>query len=1068
MSRQIPGINTQVDAPATPNPATLIPDGASVENEEEAGSTLQQLPTTDPGVVTSPGVPPTVPLTGSANPGQNAANHEKVTKTVTTQLQAFNKVTLQDAGEQNILPTLDQEQLSSSHPFAESPEWKGSIDEVPAMDAEMQAVLNAQIQEQYGEDIEGELQNQQEAEQTYKTDALAERQKRETEIVDETQRVSKLQAQEQQDAKDQVEQYRTDWQKENEAIRQQYADRSAGERKKIDEAIEAEVKQTNEQVASTYAEAEKETLQKKTEAEDLAQKKKDDAAKEAGERSWIGMISDWVSNLLDAVKQVINDIFNTLREAVKFIIEKAKTLVADLIEAAAKMITGLIQEFGEILKDLVAVALAAFPDTAARIAGYIDKAVELATDMVNELAEGLKKSILFILDVIGKAIDLYLMVYQKTLLLIVEGVRQVAVKIAEIAEGLSNVGKGFAAMLPHFLPAMSREALGTDVTSSLPNVERTDAQIIKWNEILGDRGAGMKEDGSLQEPGIAAKSSLNDRDVELPEAPLDIEPSIWQQAMAFIGAGGKWEIGGASSPVTTTQLQQTVFGQEEVPKGTETTGDAENGKSLPDFASMSDDDKLTYYIREMGNTSEKPNAQSTEKAVDDQADDYQTLVAKTGKLSVTQRLGFAGKQMLKGMGMWWQENKAKVYLGMIGILVAAGVVAFFTGGAGLMGLVGLLLKAMTAYFIASAIVRIKDKLGEFFSLSWKGQTEQGGAALAEALAVLISEFVLEYILKVAGKIIKRIKAAIKSTKRASRISKRIKKVRRAAGKTRAGVAVRKGKFVIHSIKKSIGKGVKNVGDLRRRLLSKFGFKKIWFERNGRYLEMWGSFNAKLLLSKVEADGSTSYHIKDIKNPGKVGTRYKGPEGEGFVIGSHKKSSKFVKDVESMDSKQLDKLYKRFDKADVKARKGEMYQNGKDTKASTKGSNVGKANPKGKVDIAAGNVLEVKKLASKVSSRFKKFGLCDKFAASLKKQMKKAGIEGEHIRIDSRARYMPSKSYPLHNGNISENYFHEAIKVGDTIFDNIHHKGIDYKVWLDDLEIDELVGIGTYKRSEITW
>ena len=79
-----------------------------------------------------------------------------------------------------------------------------------------------------------------------------------------------------------------------------------------------------------------------------------------------------------------------------------------------------------------------------------------------------------------------------------------------------------------------------------------------------------------------------------------------------------------------------------------------------------------------------------------------------------------------------------------------------------------------------------------------------------------------------------------------------------------------------------------------------------------------------------------------------------------------------------------------------------------------------------------------------------------------------GLQGEHIRIDSKTDYMPSKSYPHHDGNISKNGFHEAIKVGDMVFDNINHKGIDYKMWLDDLEINELIQLGYYKRSIKSW
>ncbi len=56
----------------------------------------------------------------------------------------------------------------------------------------------------------------------------------------------------------------------------------------------------------------------------------------------------------------------------------------------------------------------------------------------------------------------------------------------------------------------------------------------------------------------------------------------------------------------------------------------------------------------------------------------------------------------------------------------------------------------------------------------------------------------------------------------------------------------------------------------------------------------------------------------------------------------------------------------------------------------------------------------------------------------------------------------------HGGNISENGFHEAIKVGDMIFDNLNLNGIKYDDWLDDLDINDLIREGHYKMTTKTW
>lgn len=54
-------------------------------------------------------------------------------------------------------------------------------------------------------------------------------------------------------------------------------------------------------------------------------------------------------------------------------------------------------------------------------------------------------------------------------------------------------------------------------------------------------------------------------------------------------------------------------------------------------------------------------------------------------------------------------------------------------------------------------------------------------------------------------------------------------------------------------------------------------------------------------------------------------------------------------------------------------------------------------------------------------------------------MKANNISGEKLKIQSNSDFIESKEY----GIISKNGTHQAIKVGDTIFDNFHPNGIPY-------------------------
>ena len=90
------------------------------------------------------------------------------------------------------------------------------------------------------------------------------------------------------------------------------------------------------------------------------------------------------------------------------------------------------------------------------------------------------------------------------------------------------------------------------------------------------------------------------------------------------------------------------------------------------------------------------------------------------------------------------------------------------------------------------------------------------------------------------------------------------------------------------------------------------------------------------------------------------------------------------------------------------------------------------------------------LAQKVPDKYKKNLRCQEFANEMEKLMKENGVTGERLDIQSKTGYIWSDKY----GSISENGYHHAIKVGDTVFDNLNPKGISYRDWLSDLGIIE--------------
>ncbi len=91
--------------------------------------------------------------------------------------------------------------------------------------------------------------------------------------------------------------------------------------------------------------------------------------------------------------------------------------------------------------------------------------------------------------------------------------------------------------------------------------------------------------------------------------------------------------------------------------------------------------------------------------------------------------------------------------------------------------------------------------------------------------------------------------------------------------------------------------------------------------------------------------------------------------------------------------------------------------------------------------------KVKELSDDISDEFKQNYKCTDYANELEKGMKENGINGERVKIVSKtSKYISSDEF----GMISSNEYHEGIKIGDTLFDNLRPNGIDYSDWLRDM------------------
>ncbi len=92
------------------------------------------------------------------------------------------------------------------------------------------------------------------------------------------------------------------------------------------------------------------------------------------------------------------------------------------------------------------------------------------------------------------------------------------------------------------------------------------------------------------------------------------------------------------------------------------------------------------------------------------------------------------------------------------------------------------------------------------------------------------------------------------------------------------------------------------------------------------------------------------------------------------------------------------------------------------------------------------------LTKKIPQKYKEIYKCEEYANSLEKLMKKNGISGEKIHIESNSWFIYSDKY---GGNISENKQHYAIKIGNKVYDNMTPNGMNYDNWLADLGIKDI-------------
>jgi hypothetical protein len=426
------------------------------------------LPTTDPNVSTSAGPRQRVDLSGEANPGQNVGQQQQAEQEVAAHRTEADAATKTNFGENDVYPNLPTAKLRPTYKPSPPPAPGGPPALEPgSLPANERAKFNAaaapwlqeQVKDQqgaYGKEKSVYERATQEAQATGKR-----------QLEEETKRTQTEQEGMRKQVQADVGAERTRWQEENRKIQASVGEKATAKRTEVDRQVQEKVRATHEDADRQLQEAETKAETEKTKAEaEAAAKKKEEEDKP---RSWWDRVKGAVSDVFNAIRSAVNAIFDKLRELVKGIIEAARKAVHALIEVARSAIVGLIKAFGEFVKGLVTLALAAFPEAAAKARAWIDGKVKAATDAVNKAADALHKAADTILDGIAKAMDAALGILQAAVNKAIDILEKLALLPFQAMEALAKLVAWVAKNGKFVTSALTMEGGSDKVIDGLKN-----------------------------------------------------------------------------------------------------------------------------------------------------------------------------------------------------------------------------------------------------------------------------------------------------------------------------------------------------------------------------------------------------------------------------------------------------------------------------------------------------------------------------------------------------------------------------------------------------------------------
>jgi hypothetical protein len=700
------------------------------------------------------------------------------------------------------------------------------------------------------------------------------------------------------------------WATELEAARGTYQTSRSQAISDLHRDVEARRSQGENEAAHELAEGERLANKEKTakQAEVDAERARVESESEESD-GFFGWLADQVEDLFDALADFINDAFNWLREKVAEFIDAAKELARWAINKARDAINGIINLAADALELAANIFLVAFPEARDRAKQWINDARNTAIDAVNSAADWLADQVDKALDALGAALDFILSVYQRAYLAILEAIRFLVVGFLIIMRNIARLVNAARAMPDYFEGAVEAELIGQDLTQPL-FFERTARPGTSEAAALASAMTDAGQTAANADLALLGQDKLTD-DQAMVDQVADFNPDPAFIESLALEDGGEIMFGGTDSPEANAEAHLAAALGAAPEGGTPETGAAGVAPASEASAIVAGDDTETRLQQLMD--AEPDGACEAQSAPSGQQNFPEEQ--KFGPLTRGQRARYLLSQMGKGIRQWFSCNWPWLLAAVIAALVGIIILEILTAGA-ITAALPILLELLAVVMIGVAVIRAGPHILDYLVKGWDGDILGAAQSLAKGLAVGAVELIfaiLTYITAGAFRVLAAgARAAGALARTGARGAARLGQAAARMGRTgvrrtgqlgrrllrstgrvgRSGrVALVRGRLVFRGLRRGFARGVRSLDELGERLGRHFRFRGFSISRTGFIINLWGHFNARVLLASAD--------IRTIRSSArKVGQRTRTAEGEAaIVIGRGRGSSTFVRSLE---------------------------------------------------------------------------------------------------------------------------------------------------------------------------